>query len=71
MQKKFASNLKPVKLSMPTLRQKSVDLWTPQPSRMLLDRHGEYLGEVPALEDGLGYWPVRRRACQVASSAAV
>ncbi|MBI5494334.1 MAG: transglycosylase domain-containing protein [Deltaproteobacteria bacterium] len=28
------------------------------PSRLLVDRHGTYLGEVPGYDDALGYWPV-------------
>src|SRR5690348_15709721 len=28
------------------------------PSRLILDRHGKYLGEVPGAGEELGYWPV-------------
>lgn len=33
-------------------------LLTPRPSRLLLDRHGRYLGEVPGEGGELGYWPL-------------
>ncbi|HRI51213.1 MAG TPA: penicillin-binding protein 1C [Pseudomonadota bacterium] len=33
-------------------------LVTPRPSRLLLDRHGRYLGEVPGEGGELGYWPL-------------
>lgn len=33
-------------------------LRTPEPSRLLVDRRGTYLGEVPAGNDELGYWPL-------------
>jgi len=34
------------------------DLISPQPSKLILDRRGQYLGEVPASDDNLGYWPL-------------
>lgn len=33
-------------------------LRSPSPSQLIVDRRGAYLGEVPAGDDGLGYWPV-------------
>lgn len=30
----------------------------PRPSRLLLDRHGRYLGEVPGEGEEMGYWPL-------------
>lgn len=33
-------------------------LLRPRPSRLLLDRHGRYLGEVPGEGGELGYWPL-------------
>ena len=32
------------------------DLWRPLPSRLLVDRHGLPLAELPGAGDGLGYW---------------
>ncbi|MGZ3459170.1 MAG: hypothetical protein ACXU86_11780, partial [Archangium sp.] len=29
-----------------------------EPSRLVLDRRGAYLGEVPGAGEELGYWPV-------------
>ena len=36
-------------------------LFAPQPSILILDRSGSYLGEVPASDDNLGYWPLPAR----------
>jgi penicillin-binding protein 1C len=36
-------------------------LFAPQPSILILDRSGAYLGEVPASDDNLGYWPLPAR----------
>lgn len=36
------------------------DLVHREPSKLIVDRHGESLGEVPAEGDVLGYWPVPR-----------
>ncbi|MBW1808492.1 MAG: transglycosylase domain-containing protein [Deltaproteobacteria bacterium] len=36
-------------------------LYAPQPSILILDRTGIYLGEVPASDDNLGYWPLPGR----------
>jgi penicillin-binding protein 1C len=33
-------------------------LLSPEPSKLILDRRGKYLGEVPGSGDQLGYWPV-------------
>jgi len=32
------------------------DLISPKPSKLILDRRGQYLGEVPASDGNLGYW---------------
>ncbi|MFC1654790.1 transglycosylase domain-containing protein, partial [Myxococcota bacterium] len=32
------------------------DLISPNPSKLILDRRGQYLGEVPSSEGNLGYW---------------
>jgi len=34
------------------------DLISPKPSKLILDRRGQYLGEVPASDENLGYWPL-------------
>lgn len=34
------------------------DLISPAPSKLILDRRGQYLGEVPASGGNLGYWPL-------------
>jgi penicillin-binding protein 1C len=34
------------------------ELKTPPPSTLLLDRHGDYLGENPTTGDMLGFWPL-------------
>jgi penicillin-binding protein 1C len=36
----------------------STDLAAPRPSVLVVDRRGEYLGEVPGEGDALGYWPL-------------
>jgi penicillin-binding protein 1C len=33
-------------------------LFTPTPSKLIVDRRGLYLGEVPSADDAFGYWPV-------------
>ena len=34
------------------------DLLAPEPSRLILDRRGDFLGEVAGFGDRLGYWPM-------------
>ena len=38
-------------------RSLDASLTQPSPSHVLLDRHGRFLGEVPASDEMLGYWP--------------
>ncbi|MFT4625668.1 MAG: penicillin-binding protein 1C [Myxococcota bacterium] len=46
------------------------DLRVPNTTRLLVDRHGEYLGEIDAgADERLGFWPVGERVCAAEADA--
>ncbi len=45
------------------------DLHGPQPSYLLLDRHGQFLAELSDSDDDLGYWPVTELPPRIVTAA--
>jgi penicillin-binding protein 1C len=58
--RRFAAPLTMTGIVVAALFYRSLDarLAQPAPSHVLLDRHGRFLGEVPASDEMLGYWPL-------------
>jgi penicillin-binding protein 1C len=55
---KVAACLLPVGLIVYLVSTAHRGLRSPSPSQVILDRRGTFLGEVPAGDDTLGYWPM-------------